>query len=143
MTADHLIDLMVKAKINADRFEVDDQSYSVPTKRWVLGPFSESLKKEVARRGLSQPRPEANDCDDFAWRAFDWARTLNARSNPYDRAITFGVIKFYPDNAQGIGHAINVAVVDFEETVMFYEPQTYQELILTPSEHYLCLFYEF
>lgn len=138
MTAYQIASAITKAKINVDKSDIFDDDYSLPTKRWILGPFSEAFSNRLIDDGVSVPRTNANDCDDFAYRAWDFAKILNTRSNPSDLAIAFGVLVFYPDNANGIGHAINFAIVSNEGEIMFYEPQTRKELILSTSEHYLC-----
>lgn len=106
-----------------------DESYACPSKDWVQGPFSLSLRTALDGYGFSRDR---FDCDDFARLAWTIANLCN-HDCPSDCGLAFGLLFYTRD--YGAAHAINFFIA---EGVHFYEPQTQRIVELSRKEIESC-----
>ena len=114
-----------------------DENYIHPTRGWLFATFAEALADNLFELGLSKWAAEAWDCDNFATTAYVFAQACHARtSHDSDAGLAFGIFLYHP--SAGGGHAINFAVI-YEGNpgvakLVFFEPQTGQEVKLKPDE---------
>ena len=108
-----------------------DTDYACPTRSWLLGPFAKYYKEMCVALGTTKWTTK-NDCDDFAALYRLLAHQCFFIDNKADtESIAVGEVWYYPDS--GGGHAINFALID-EDTLIFIEPQTCEEVQLSKSE---------
>lgn len=123
-----------------------DAVYAHPTREWFVGPFARAIRHNVEQIGLDRYRASCNDCDDFANRARQWAQDCHALTSPESNsALAIGAFFFRPAGGTN-GHAIICAVVYTEmgwPVLVFVEPQTGQEIMLTPDEIRSCFGFYF
>lgn len=114
-----------------------DSDYQCPTKRWVLGPFSNAFRNFLQILDVAGYQPESWDCDDFA-RAAQFFASVCHRKTEGRRvaALAFGLFLFQP---KGGPHAQNIVFTDEQQGgILHYEPQTQSEADLTREEEQSC-----
>lgn len=136
---------MTRAEIQSSffpRFVVcADDSYAVPTLRWLQGAFWDSFLAERWAKGL-KTWERRNDCDNFARAFAQHAQDCHAISTGRDdEGLAVG--EFFYTRRTGDGHAIVVAFVDDDHRRVFIEPQNGQVIDLTPAEIASCSFVRF
>lgn len=103
-----------------------DNDYSLTTKDWIAGEFTEALRKNQYASECREWMAENNDCDDFAFFAMSFARMIHHRVNPsLKTSLAFGVVLYKRD--VGGFHAANCALVrgiGGELEMVWYEPQS-------------------
>jgi len=122
---------------------LDDVNYAFPTKGWVKEVFGPAFDQYNFNLGLSKGESEANDCDDFANRAKQYAQMLwFAHRRPPGTALFFAVCKYKIGGDFFKGHAINATVVagsDGKAEIVFFEPQPKAHIVkLTKEELESC-----
>ncbi len=101
-------------------------NFAVPTRAWVLGPYSAFLKERLWDDNLSQWKFPW-ECRDFASLARIlavecWANTVGAQTTGED-GLAFGEFWFIPDPSKpNDGHAQCPVITEFGLDI--YEPQT-------------------
>lgn len=122
-----------------------DENYVHPDRAWFFGPFARAVMNNVRNLGLDKWHKDANDCDKFSRRVSQWARDAWALTNPdSESGIAVADFLYTPDGSK-TGHAIVCAVVYISglPKLLFMEPQSGQEITLSPQEKRLCLGYWF
>jgi len=135
---------ILKGQLPTARFELADENYAVVKKNWLLHPFYNYYKKVLKGLKISG-WTEDFDCDDFARLFFSIAQACHAKGNTKNQGISVGLMFYVEEEEYGMiyGHAINVAIVDDDLSVIFIEPQTGKEKCLTESERESCWFVYF
>ena len=126
----HVTDIIRVAKQvipwHAD-FNLWDRAYSVPSLKWVTGPFAKY--HFISRTSYAENR---FDCEDLALECVVMARQLHAKSTKELRGLAFGWLIYTPQQLEanvqstpGAGHVINwfIAGKSGHERVWFFEPQ--------------------
>ena len=116
-----------------------DGVYALPSRQW-LATFATRFRNWRVNELDGEPyEPEANDCDDASGDAWYYARkchrrTVRAGNGPANSALAFGFMDYQTE--RGGGHSINCAVCreNGALAVVFWEPQTGQEVQLTEDE---------
>lgn len=108
-----------------------DINYSLVSFDWICGEFAKKFYDHLVSLDVLRYVQESNDCDDFAFRAWQFMRDCNAAANK-GRACGFGVMSYKPDNSKGF-HAIN-AVFQPDDEMKFWEPQTQSSKELSENE---------
>lgn len=146
MKIEQLMQTMMNAGCNPATFFIMDREYSCPALDYLQNDFANDFALMLAREGLTEWKPEANDCDNFAIRAMDEAQKAHVRSRERDgnKGIAFGCFYYYPEWAKGGAHAINFAIiraVDGSYHPVFFEPQSFGLRNLTQAERESCFGY--
>jgi hypothetical protein len=115
-----------------------DDSFAIPTKRWLLEDFWVWFYERRLELGLMK-WTRNNDCDNFARAYAQYAADCHALTSNQTEGLAVG--EFYYRPASGGGHAIVIALTD--EGVIFIEPQTGKQLQLTQEEISSCFFVRF
>lgn len=121
-----------------------DKSYSLPTRDWVVIELGDAVRKSIKTAGLVYEE-EQNDCDDFSifgyWIAFTAMMLAKQkhRQAGLKTGLAVGLFGYVQDN--GVGHAICFAIVreDGNLKMVFIEPQSGREKILSQNEKDNCL----
>lgn len=126
-------------------FFVADAFYAHPSRAWVRGAFASALKTLLDGLEASVWTDSSNDCDDFARLSAAFASCLHNRTVGHERNTGLALGEFWYVRDAGGGHAINMAIVyqDGKPELMFFEPQTQQEVKLTEREVLSCVAYRF
>jgi hypothetical protein len=127
------------------RYSIRDAKYSLPTRDYISGPFSDSLRSFLFQLNSNQWKTDQNDCDDFSIAALFLMSFLhhNTVNKVTSTGIAFGEFHYIRDI--GGAHAINVAIVRESDKLklVFYEPQTYSIVDLSKQEIESCVFWRF
>lgn len=133
MKADRLFRVILDNGINEFNLRILDEKYKLPSRAFVLESFAvnfEQLKKNLRR---SQYIANSNDCDKVALLAQFYSNYLhNEHKMSQGYGVAFGSFAYVREH-NNEGHMINFAVVE-DEQVLFFEPQTSMEVILTKKE---------
>lgn len=113
-----------------------DESYALPTLRWLQGEFWTSFQADRWAKGL-KVWARKNDCDSFARAFAQHAQDCHAMSHGSD-AEGLAVGEVFYTKRTGEGHAIVCAFTEQGRT--FIEPQTGLTLELTEGE-ISCIFF--
>jgi hypothetical protein len=110
--------------------------------------LASALRAERKAWGASTYKKGENDCDDFAFAAWEYVKGIHRRTKdrPAETSPAWGVFVYTPDSApvdeagKRAGHAINFALtgVPHNLIVRFYEIQTQQVITLTVKEKATC-----
>lgn len=139
-----ITNLINKNNINTKSYFFGDFYYYLPNKHWVFNEFAKSLDSLLNFLNNNTPNSASNDCDDFARAGAFLAQTLHSRTSP-DSNAGLAIGEFWYKKDSGVAHAINIIVVrDYENLqLLFLEPQTGKEIILTENEKNSCFFWRF
>lgn len=133
--------LLFDSGIDTGKADVDlaDANYALPALDWLLNDFSRAFT-EFRNKMIGLYANGESDCDDFAECAVFFAHYLHRHTpnRPAECALAFGEFWYQPSPATS--HAINVVVcrVDDVLRLVFYEPQTAQQVHLTQKEISSC-----
>lgn len=124
-----------------------DDVYVKPSSNWVTRDLAGVLRTEFFELGILSPVASAHagsqgafDCDDFADGAAFHAQVLARSALGSKAGVVFGVVYY---TKEGLGrHAVNFSVTA-DAGVIFFEPQTLQEITLTPVERASVTFWRF
>lgn len=122
-----------------------DREYMHPTKGWILGDFANALRVLLSELEQTTYRIQSNDCDDFARLAAWFAQMLHNRTAPTsEAALAFGEF-YYVQDISRKGHAINCAIVmdDGKPSLIFFEPQSQEQVYLSEREIGTCEYFHF
>ena len=108
---------------------IPDRNYHCPSKRWVLGVVYDNFAGYLGQRGQSYER--RFDCDDHARMFAVWAVLEYIKEIREPEGVAVGEL-FYR-RRDGVGHAINVAVLD-NKKVTYIEPQLGRTIRLNQDE---------
>lgn len=113
-----------------------DTRYSLPSARFVSGPFAQGLVSFYSAIGFVGYARNALDCDDYATACALYMRALHVRSN-LRTGIAFGDFRYL---RAGEGHAICAffTVEGGVTQLKFFEPQTRKTVELTLEERESC-----
>lgn len=139
----NVYDVMFSNNINSRQAVCADAFYNIPDKNWLLIEFQQSLKSFLDFFGLKKWEDQNNDCDDFARAAAYLAQILHSRTPGREKgtALAVGEFHYIKENPKG-AHAINFAIVKNPDLkLVFFEPQTGEELILTQAEKESCYYW--
>ena len=121
VTVKRVKDLLAEVGIPRRIIRAPDRTYVLPTKEYLLGRFSRSLRAHLVRYGVLDYRSGVNDCDDFARYACAHAAMVHRRNDLKKRkgktlpAIAVAEI-WYTD--EGVGkHATFLALIGKGEVV--------------------------
>ncbi|MDX1951517.1 MAG: hypothetical protein SFY81_04995 [Verrucomicrobiota bacterium] len=133
--------------IYAENALILDSQYALPTKRWLLNEFAVALRNWYFSLGLSGYTAGSNDCENFARGAAfyaDLAHRNSSRKNGVETTgLAFGEFWYRQRDGKG-GHAINIAIVaEGKPEIIFFEPQTQQQVPLIQQEIAPCIGYRF
>ncbi len=123
------------AGVFTTNWSLADRAYALPTRRWMLGPFADALRRLQFEFRVNKWTAEDNDCDDFARLAAAFAQVLHANTpdRPAATALAVGELWYVQDG--GAGHAIVFAICGPSvEDVLFFEPQDGTEKQLSEPE---------
>jgi hypothetical protein len=132
-------------KIDALNYNIYDQIYVTPSKKWIEKEFSSDLNSFFFNNNLLEGEQETWDCEDYT-RATHFLITKlykNSSTKQSLTAIAFG--EFYYITDEGTNHAINMFIVQNEFNqleLVFYEPQERRIVELTEMEKKSCLFWK-
>ncbi len=119
-------------------FNLWDRAYSVPSLKWVTGPFAKY--HFITRTPYAENR---FDCEDLSLECAVMARQLHAKSTQRLNALAFGWLIYTPDQLEanvqstpGGAHCINwfIAGKAGNERVWFFEPQRSYTVNLSNDE---------
>lgn len=141
MTKSELFELLVDIGIPACNIYISDQSWNLPTIKWVTGKYSSYYRSKLFGWGLWKWKPDY-DCDNFARHFAAFAQTSHAKTNKIEKAEGLTIGEFWYRDENVGGHAINIVISD---KVYFIEPQRSKCNIvkLTEKEIQSCMFCRF
>ena len=141
MTGEQIQTLMQERGIGSGMAEVKavivDQSYDLPTREFITGPFAIAMRANLVKLGVDRYVAEKNDCDDFGLICAALARVDQNLSTGRLSSLAFGFLQYIQQQTWPPGgHQINffIALEEGKHQVVFFEPQTMQEVILTQEE---------
>ena len=120
--------------------------YSLPSAGWVTGDFATQFRAWVGQEGLHYQTSE-EDCKTFSRMAALYCDMLHAKDPGRQPGTHLAFGEFWYISARG-GHAINVALVADgpvsgtslpKYRLLFFEPQTGLEVLLTRQEIESCV----
>lgn len=118
-----------------------DEDYAIPTRNWILGPFSRAIDANLSRLGLSGWRSSSWDCDKFVRLAWFTAAVIHARTAPESKqGYAIGWMIYMRENGDAnppSPHSINLAVLRASR-LLYYEPQAKAEIRLQAPEKDSC-----
>jgi hypothetical protein len=132
---------------------VRDESYMCPSLNFVRGAFSNGFRSYMAAMGMNDYILNENDCDKYSNAAVHYMNFLHHQTSDKKRGtgIAIGIFdyirgkdvtfnEFGSPLTVNAGHSINVIILrhNNEIKVVFYEPQTYSIVELTPAEIWSC-----
>jgi len=130
------IEIKTQFFANVPLFMAADTTYALPLKSYLIEEFGPAYAKYLDSRGVSKWTTR-HDCDNFAWRYYIEAQDTHYKSTgSVSEGLAVGVCYFLQGAGLPVvagGHAINFAIVD-DRKLIFIEPQSQQELILTEAE---------
>lgn len=115
-----------------------DVSYAVPTSQAIFW-FGAQFEKLLKDCGLQKWRRNW-DCDNFATLFYAFAQAQWSLHSADDSAEALAIGEFWYRRTDNTGHAINIAVVDDDEHLIFFEPQS-QEIVKLTDQEVLSSFY--
>ncbi len=112
---------------------VADAGYDLPERGWLEYDFGRALMQDYMDNGFLYA-PNSWDCDKFALEAVALMHRLHYANRSTLNGIAFGELWYR--RPTGEAHAINFGLlwVDGVIKIMFYEPQSFEDLRLGPSE---------
>ena len=125
--------------------------YDCPTDAWLEETFALDLRPTLDAEGLRfNDGSESNDCDDFAFVAWDCARKLHRLTRQRNNGFAVGVFG-YNREIDMVPHAINVGIVcdGFRADgwpqlrAVFFAPEELRVVKLTLQEIRNCVLYLF
>jgi len=143
LTPKEVISFLLKKDIFAQKYGIADSKYNLPSRSWVFNEFATSLKSVLSYFKTSVWMNENNDCDNFAICAAWLAQTLHSNTNKFSgTGLAIGEFFYKSELLKGL-HAINFAIIkeDGELKLVFFEPQTGEELNLSMEERMSCYFW--
>jgi len=111
-----------------------DRTYAPVDKHWLLYPYYKYYRKVLDGLGINN-WAENFDCDDWARLYRDLSMACHHAANGTTEGIAVGTFSYKKDGVYP--HMINTAIVD-DNKVIFIEPQTGLELILSQREKESC-----
>lgn len=123
---------------------IADETYALAAEDWLVGAFSDAYGKFIFQLHENSWKAEENDCDDFARGCAFFAQLLHHNTVKKLQNDGIAVGEFWYVKDEGDGHAINFAIVRVSPDklkLMFYEPQTQKQIVLSTKEIHNCLFW--
>ena len=127
---------------------VSDIDYACPSEGWIRGKFYHNFSWWMENNGVKKWKTYT-DCDNKAFAYFvcaniSHAKTMQARESAsmetYE-GISVGVMFYRIGGNKNSGHAINVIFTN--DKLMYIEPQTGEQLLLTQKELDSCWYVTF